>query len=673
MSEARESGGRAPGDGFAVAAPAGLAGLAVPAVLAVLAAILTVVVQAVVFPHGSINNDEAIYRLQAQALQHGHLFTPVVAPAAAFRPWLAAVVGHHWVLKYIPVEGSLLAVAGALGSPYVALPVVAAAAAVATWLLIGEVFDDRRVALVATLLVVLSPLVVVQSALLVGYLLTLVLLEVFAWTVFRLAHQPRARWAVIGGLALGLAGVARPYDTFLFALPVVVWAVARLRRRVVGPLFWYVLGVLPPLVGMLLYDWAATGSPWRLPFNLLEPADKPGFGPRRMFPQEPYHAFGLGLGIRGSTTHLALTAVWVAGGPVLVALAAVGMWRRRRSGAAMALAALAVTFPVGYVFFWGAWNASQLWRGVRFVGPFYFLPLVVPLAAFGGAELVVLFRRWRLAAVAVVALGLVSSVLVAAPALAADARWSRQDGAVLALVNRQVTPTRPALVLIESDQEYVMHPISGLANRWDGAGPLVYGLWSGTDQDLTVLATEPDRQPFVLTLFGPFAPHPAHLAATLRPVSLKTGPAVTIHVTLSAGAAATSGLAVELVGPVGPPSAALSCPSAVVGGGWDISVTSAQGLHCTGPGGDQSSVPPTGAAVPSGAGLAAGLAPPAILAEPAYLSGPNTWSGSLQLRSAAGATLTLPVRISQGNVTVVSIGPPVGAVGRPPVGQLAAE
>ena len=246
--------------------------------------------------------------------------------------------------------------------------------------------------------------------------------------------RPSAWRCVLGGVAIGLAVVARPYDAALFATPVMVWALIRLRRQIVRPVGWYVVGALPPIVATLLYDWAATGSPLRLPFNLLEPADRPGFGPRRMFPQEPYHAFGLHSGIRGSASHLLLTVLWVGGGPALVLLALVGIWRRRRSAPALMLAAVAVAFPVGYVFFWGAWNASKLWHGVRFIGPFYFLPMVIPIAAFGGAELVALYRRWRPGAAVVVLVGLVSSVLVAAPAVAADARWSRQDGAVLAMV-----------------------------------------------------------------------------------------------------------------------------------------------------------------------------------------------------------------------------------------------
>lgn len=608
--------------------------------LAAFAAILAAGVRRIVFPHGSINNDEGIYRLQAQTLQHGHLFTPALSPLTAFRPWLAAVVDHHWVLKYVPVEAALLAVAGTVtGTASAALPVIAAAGVAATWLLMRELLDDTASALVATVLVALAPLVIVQSALLVGYLPTLVLLEVFAWSVLRTVRQPRAVWCVLGGVAAGVAGVARPYDTVLFALPLVVLAAVRLGRRLAGPLGWYLIGALPPLAAMVLYDRAATGSAFRLPFNLFEPADRPGFGLRRMYPQEQLHPFGWSLGLRGSADHLLLTVLWVAGGPVLVLLAAIGVWRRRRSGASLAVAATALAFPLGYVFFWGAWNASRLWHGVRYLGPFYFLPMVVAIAAFGGAELVTLYRRWRPLALAVALVGVAGSAIVVAPAVAADARWSRQDGAVLSAVDRVAAASPPAMVLVEPTG-YLLAPLSGVTNRWDGSGPLLYGVWNGNTQDLATLDAHHDRRTYLLTLFGTFKPHPAHLAAIVRPIWTKSGPTVTLHVSAPPAAPSPTGLTVEL------PSVPFACPT-TSGDGWDVSIAATGTLACTSRG-------------PS----------PSVRTAPIAGGG---WDGSLRFRASDGATLAVSTRVTAGTVTVIGIGRPLATVGNPPTPQLAAD
>ena len=154
--------------------------------IAVLSALVAVGLAAGVFPHLSIDNDEAIYRLQAETLAQGHLFPAAPRPAGSFTPWLAAVVGDHYVLKYPPVVTALPAVSIRLtGSWLPALAVVAAAAVVATYHLGVAALGDRKAATVGTALFASSPLVLVQSALLLPYLPTLVLLELAALGLLR--------------------------------------------------------------------------------------------------------------------------------------------------------------------------------------------------------------------------------------------------------------------------------------------------------------------------------------------------------------------------------------------------------------------------------------------------------------------------------------------------------
>jgi hypothetical protein len=155
-------------------------------------------------------------------------------------------------------------------------------------------------------------------------------------------------------------------------------------------------GALPPLVAMLAYDAVVLGNPLRLPYTVTGSADGFGFGRRGVFPQYTI-AFTPGNGVAGMLTNLQWMPSWIAGGIVLVALAVVGLVRT--SGAARwAVAALAVIVPLGYVPFWGPYAMSQFWAGVQAFGPFYHLPVVVPLVAFGAAGLVALGRAARAAA-----------------------------------------------------------------------------------------------------------------------------------------------------------------------------------------------------------------------------------------------------------------------------------
>ena len=127
--------------------------------VSVISAVVAGLISRRLFPLLSSDNDEAIYRLQAQTLARGHLFPPAPAPAASFTPWLAAVVGHHYVLKYTPfVSGVYAASLWLTGSFVPALALVAAAAVWVTFALARELLGDDGAAALAAVLVGASPL-----------------------------------------------------------------------------------------------------------------------------------------------------------------------------------------------------------------------------------------------------------------------------------------------------------------------------------------------------------------------------------------------------------------------------------------------------------------------------------------------------------------------------------
>src|SRR5664279_2571740 len=62
-------------------------------VAAAASAILACVLSVTVFSQLSVNNDEAVYLLQAKAMAGGHLFPQAGHPAASFTPWLGVSSG----------------------------------------------------------------------------------------------------------------------------------------------------------------------------------------------------------------------------------------------------------------------------------------------------------------------------------------------------------------------------------------------------------------------------------------------------------------------------------------------------------------------------------------------------------------------------------------------------
>jgi hypothetical protein len=355
------------------------------------------------FPLYSANRDDSVYVAMARLLEHGHVTLPA-AGQEFFRPWASGLVGDRVVLKYTPPWPAVLAVADLVtGTPRVALGLTAAATATLMAVFAGHVLRDRTAGLVAGALLALSPLFVVQSATFLPYVFQLMLGLGFATLLLTGVRQRSTARVVSAGAVAGLAAFARPYDAVLFVLPFLVlgllgarrrrseegWSAARLLARLVA-------GGVPVLAISLLYNTLVVGGPLRLPFTVTGPQDGFGFGRRGVFPASTL-SFTPGEAVAGLLANLRWTPSWVFGGIVLVALAVAGLVRTR-GPERWAVAALAVVYPLGYFAFWALYAVAYGWRGLQTFGPFYLLPVLVPLATFAAASLTELGRRARAAA-----------------------------------------------------------------------------------------------------------------------------------------------------------------------------------------------------------------------------------------------------------------------------------
>jgi 4-amino-4-deoxy-L-arabinose transferase-like glycosyltransferase len=522
----------------------------VVAVAAGLSAVVAVLLSVLLFPHLSINNDEPIYRLQAQALADGHLFPPAPSPADSFTPWLAVVRDGHYVLKYTPVVPGLHAISLALTGGFAAgLALLAAAGVVVTYLLGCEVLGDRKVAALAAVLWALSPLTIVQSGLLLPYLPFVILIELTVLGVLRGLRL--GRWGPLAGagLTLGLAAAARPFDALLFLLPLTGWLLWSERRRLGWAVPRLAAGLALPVLALLAFDAAATGSPLTLPFALLEPNDKLGFGDRLLYPTDVPHSFGIGEGLLGVGDHLWLLGIgWAAGGVMLAVLAVVAMVRRRVQRPAAMLGAGGLLLLVGYLFFWGAWNAAELWGGTRYVGPFYVMVVLVPLVLLGARGLTDLFTaRARLARGAGVLVSVLGVALIATTllgALPANATMSDHDRRLAELVRAQ----GQALIFLPSSPPYLQHPSAVLDNGQRPGDRSVYALTRGTD-DFAVIAGNPDRALLRLRMLGLYNKSPAWpYVAWLERVREARGPSVPLSLQARAPVGVTTVRVVFTVG-----------------------------------------------------------------------------------------------------------------------------
>ncbi len=516
------------------------------AVTALLSAALAVTLSRTVFSQLSVNGDEAVYLLQARALEHGHLFPSAAQPAGSFTPWLGVVHHGHYVLKYTPAAAAFFAVSMLVTGGYVAgLAVLAAAVVGATFLLAKELTGNRRVAATAAALLAASPVVIVQSALALPYVLFLVLAELALWALIAGRRGGSAALFAIAGLCGGTAFVARTFDALLMLGPAAVWVLWRAgqnRRRLLAGLAG---GLLAPAALLLWFDAAATGSPLRLPFSLFQSGDTLGFGVHRLYPGEAGRRFGPLQGWQGLVRHLELLGGgWAFGGVILAALATFALLRRRASPELVAVLVGGVLLVVGYAFFWGIWNAGIIWGAVRYLGPYYLMPLLIPvsiLAALGLAEIAVP-GRWRAASTVALAAGVSAAALV--PALHSDLALNT-DNATLA---HAVSAQGRSLVYVDTYPAYLGHPTTVISNKYPVGGKTVYALARGGD-DFRVLREFAGRRLYRLRLRGEYDKWPhSFYGAQLEKVSMVRGATVMLSFRVNLPAKYSSGRLEVLAG-----------------------------------------------------------------------------------------------------------------------------
>ena len=451
------------------------------------------------FPDLTNNNDEAVYLLQADALRRGYLFPPAPTSWEAFLPWFSFHDGGRFVLKYTPVHAAILAAAGFLfGTERAGLLVIGAAAAASAYLLALQVLRDRRVATLAAALFALSPLVLLQSATFLSYLSALALLQLFAAALIVGVRRRSPRWLTGAGLLLGLAIFARPFDALLFAVPICLWAVWMGRhdlRAAASTAAWVALGAIPPVVAMLAFFYAATGSPFDPPFD-IDASDTLGFGPKSMTPGGLVTEYTPELAIAGLRGNLSALVEWSFGGLALVVLAAAGLRRLRPRDPAPWLALICLSIPVGYLFFWGSYGTVR-WGGPDRLGPHYYLPLLTPLAILGARGLSSLWRRTRtIAALTAVAM-LAFSASTVVEAIGASRPYV--EGRKELYRPLPITGLQNALVFLPYvGAGRLASPYALARNDASYAGPVIWAVDRGTRLNLEVLEEFPGRTPYRL-------------------------------------------------------------------------------------------------------------------------------------------------------------------------------
>ncbi len=409
------------------------------------------------------------------AIGSGHLTLP-----AAFHPdhdpfFTFPNPRGELMFKYPPLWPAVLALAGAItGTSRAAVPVVSAVLVLGAGALAWELTGRRRVTVLTAALVAACPLVQVLAASRLAYAFSAALLVWASYLLIRSGRTGAIAATVGGGLVAGLAFFSRPYDTLLFLVPVVAWVFWEHRvsgRQVVRFAALASLGALPPLAALAWTDWRITGSATRLPYSAVGPKDLPGFGLRIDTHGAKPIDFTLAKGVDTLGHGLVSLLWWMPLSVVGVVALVAGIWFIERR-TALLLAAMIATIPLGYVFFWGAWNGYIRFDTTSLMGPMYYLPIAVPLAL---STAIVLDRfRARIVSSAIAA-GFALAAPAVGPAVHQLVQSRRALDRTAAVVDQMVARAgdRPALVIVDAPDLLYRYPIY---NRVDLDGRVVGAL-----------------------------------------------------------------------------------------------------------------------------------------------------------------------------------------------------
>jgi hypothetical protein len=503
------------------------------------------------FPYHTPNHDEAVYLQQAAMLLEGQLTLepPLVAP---FRPWFFVADGGQLYPKYAPVPAAMFAAGKLLGGYRVALGAVAAAVVWLSYATVAEAFD-RPTGVVAAALVFASPAFLVEAAVFLPYVPTLAWTLLFAWAYLRADRTGDRRVAALAGLAIGVAFFARPYTAVLFAAPFVAHALWTLRGFERAAVTRHAATAALGLAGVaaaLGYNALLTGSAMTFPYEAFAPLDGPGFGYREIAGYG--RVYDLPLALAANTRILVrYVTEWSVAAPAGVPLAVAGLGavlarERRPDPRKLAIAGLAVSVPLGQLYFWGTANMlgdlpDPTDGLIAFLGPYYHLPLVVPTAAFGAHALVAGWRRLAPLAAgdsgrrADIAAALVVVVVLAGLSASAVAAPLSENAEVTEGYEQAYEPVEQrdfehALVFLPTPYgDWLHHPFQALRNDPGYDGDVVYALQR---RQFAVVDAFPDRRLYRYAYRGEWQPFAGQsVTPRLQEVHLAEGETVTLSVT----------------------------------------------------------------------------------------------------------------------------------------------
>jgi hypothetical protein len=200
---------------------------------ALVAGLVALTVRALVLQFAPIADDESTYVFIARTLLAGGVVNPSPGDLEFFRNQFIILSDVGWYGKYPIGHALVLALGEVAGLRFLVTPALTAASLFVT-IAVGRQLFPRSQALLAGLLLLLSPQFLLTGATELSQTSSTLCLVVSLWALTRLDHGGGAGVAVLAGAALGFGLLVRPLPGVLFVAVACGYVVVRFRGEAPG-------------------------------------------------------------------------------------------------------------------------------------------------------------------------------------------------------------------------------------------------------------------------------------------------------------------------------------------------------------------------------------------------------------------------------------------------------
>ncbi len=378
--------------------------LCIAAIVAIAAALLS----KLLFAHNPHLVDTVAQLFQGRIFTHGSVTAPAPADYEFFAATHLVRHGGQWFSQYPPGHPAILALGLLAGVPWLVNPLFAAATVLLIYGAAHRLLGKGSAKLAATLYL-LSPFALFMSASYMNHVTSTFFLALALYgTVRAVAAEGPHRWAVLAGVALGLAATIRPLEAAAWASVLGLWMLYRRgweQALLAGGAC--LLGLTP----LLVYNALTAGEPLLFGYTLLW-----GSAESLGFHTDPWgEPFNLLRAFSNTALDFQRLNAFLFGWPfpsLIFALAALGLAavdRGRRHTWAL-LVGLLLAAPLAYFFYW---------HRDDYLGPRFLYSVLIPVILLSAAGIAGLDKRlgtWRPVLRLAVLTGLTYSLVVYLPA-----------------------------------------------------------------------------------------------------------------------------------------------------------------------------------------------------------------------------------------------------------------